>query len=110
MNMTRTAHDDPSTTISSMLGEIPNLSTQKKSNGATFLVGKKVFAFTRDDSVAMKLPKERSEEVIKKRGAKPLVMGKRVMKEWIVIKHADPEEYKKDLDLFKEALTFASSA
>jgi hypothetical protein len=36
-------------------------------------------------------------------------MGKTVMKEWIVIRRGDPENYKKDPDLFKEAMSYSSS-
>jgi hypothetical protein len=34
--------------------------------------------------------------------------GKSRKKEWAVIKHKDPKEYKKDLKLFKEAIAFVS--
>jgi hypothetical protein len=36
-------------------------------------------------------------------------MGKRTMKEWILLDHAKPSSYKKDLALFKEAITFVLS-
>jgi hypothetical protein len=31
------------------------------------------------------------------------------MKEWAVIEHNDPKEYKRDLKLFKEVIAFVSS-
>jgi hypothetical protein len=36
-------------------------------------------------------------------------MGKRTMKEWIVIEHPKPADYKKDLPLFKEAKAFVEA-
>ena len=36
-------------------------------------------------------------------------MGKRTMKEWIVIEHPKPADYKKDLALFKEAKAFVEA-
>ena len=36
-------------------------------------------------------------------------MGKRTMKEWIVIEHAQPADYKKDLALFREAEAFVEA-
>jgi hypothetical protein len=36
-------------------------------------------------------------------------MGKRTMKEWIVIEHSKPADHKKDLALFKEAKAFVES-
>jgi hypothetical protein len=42
------------------------------------------------------------------RYVEPLVMGIRVMKEWMIIKYKDPDEYKRVLGLFKEAMAFVS--
>lgn len=36
-------------------------------------------------------------------------MGKRTMKEWILLDYAKPSGYKNDLVLFKEAIAFVSS-
>jgi hypothetical protein len=36
------------------------------------------------------------------------VMGQRVMKEWVIIKYEDPNEYKNALELFNESMTFVS--
>lgn len=38
--------------------------------------------------------------------ARVLVMGKRVMKEWVVIGREDPREFENDLALFEEAMAF----
>ena len=103
------AEDEVASVLSLMLGGLPRVSSKNHFNHASFQVGKKVFAFTRSNGVAMKLPKEKIRELIETRDASPLVMGKRTMKEWIVIEHSDPSGYRKDLPLFKEAIAFASS-
>ena len=36
-------------------------------------------------------------------------MGKRTMKEWILLDRAKPADYKKDLALFKEAIAFVAA-
>jgi hypothetical protein len=36
-------------------------------------------------------------------------MGKRTMKEWIVIERSKPADYKKDLALFNEAKAFVEA-
>ncbi len=46
--------------------------------------------------------------LVDKENAEPLVMGKRVMKGWVIIKYKDTGEYKKAFDLFKEAMAFVS--
>lgn len=99
---------DPATMLSSMLGYLPGVSLKKHFHHTSFVVGGKVFAFTRNDGVAMKLAKEKIEELVDRRVASHLVMGKRTMKEWMVIQHDDPSEYKKYLALFKESLAFVS--
>jgi hypothetical protein len=103
------ADNDLTTILSSTLEDLPHVSIAKKVNHASFLIGKKVFAYTQGDGVVIKLPKEKIKELVDKKKASPLVMGQRVMKEWVVINHKDPAEYKKDLELFKEAIVFVSS-
>ena len=100
---------DLGTVVCSMLESLPGISVQKKFHNTSFLVAKKVFAFTRRDDVVMKLPEGKIQELMDKRRASHLVMGKRVMREWVVIQHNDPGGYREDLGLFKEAMTFVSS-
>ena len=95
--------------LSSMLTDLPNVYIEKKANHASFRVGKKVFAYTRDEDVVIKLPKEKVKELIDQQKASPLVMGKKEMKEWAVIQHSSPNAYKKDLALFKTSLAFVSA-
>lgn len=90
-----------------LLGDLPGVSVMEKFHHASFLVGKKVFAYMRPDGVVMKLPRERIEELLLTRAdACHLVMGKRVMKEWMVIMHDDLNQYREDVKLFKEAAAF----
>lgn len=103
------AENDFTTTLSFMLGSLPQVNIGKHINNTNFLVGKKVFAFIKGDSVAIKLPKAKIQELVDKKSASPLVMGKRVMKEWAVIRHEEAEEYIKDLALFQESIAFVAS-
>lgn len=103
------AKDDLASILSSMLEGLPGVNVKKSANRLSFLTGKKVFAFTQKDGVVLKLPQERIKALVNKKTASFLVMGKREMKEWVVIKHKDPKEFKKDLRLFKAAMAFVSS-
>jgi hypothetical protein len=80
----------------------------KKFHNTSFLIGKKIFALTKGDGVVVKLPKEKIKELVDRVNVEPLVMGIRVMKEWVIIKYKDPDEYKRVLGLFKEAMAFVS--
>jgi hypothetical protein len=100
------------TALSKLLATLPGVIEEKTEKHATFLINKKVFAFTRSgDSggVAIKLPKERIAELLPRKEISPLTMGKRTMKEWILLDHVKSSGYKKDLALFKEAISFVSS-
>jgi hypothetical protein len=103
------AKHDLTTILGSMLEDIPQVHTGKHLNHTNFLVGNKVFVFIQGESVVLKLPKERAKELLDKKQASQLVMGKRAMKEWVVITHQHPEEYQQDEKLFKEAIAFVSS-
>jgi hypothetical protein len=103
------AKDDRASILSSMLEGLPGVNAKKSANRLSFLIGKKVFAFTQREGVILKLPQEKIKALVDKKTASFLVMGKREMKEWAVIKHKEPKEYKKDLKLFKAALAFVSS-
>lgn len=107
----KTVHgkNDLGAMISAMLEGLPGVNVKKSANRLSFLVGKKVFAFTQRGRVVIKLPQEKIKTLAEKKTASFLVMGKKEMKEWAVIKHKDPKEYKKDFKLFKTAMAFVSS-
>ena len=71
--------------LSSILGPLPDVTEEKTETHATFLIKKKVFAFTRSSGpgVALKLPKERIDALRPKR-YHPSVHGQTTLKEWIV--------------------------
>ena len=93
----------------SMLQKLPGVAVGQKFNSTNFTVRKKVFAFTKGDGVVVKLPPETVKALLKTRRASLLVMGKRTMKEWVVIRYKNASEAKKHLGLFKEALDYVSS-
>jgi hypothetical protein len=98
--------------LSKLLMPLLGVSEKKTETHATFLVNDKVFAFTRSGGVggvALKLPKKRIAELLQREEISPLTMGKRTMKEWILLDYARPVSYQKDLALFKEAIVFVSA-
>ena len=97
-----------STVLSSMLEKLPDVVVGRKLNSTNFTVRKKVFAFTKGGGVVLKLPPETVKSLIRTRTASLLVMGKRTMKEWVVIDYKDPADAKKHLALFEEAMKYVS--
>jgi hypothetical protein len=94
--------------LAAMLAKMPRVVVGKKMNSMNFSIGKKVFGFTKGDGVVLKLPPETVKRVVDTGTAALLVMGKRTMKEWVVIRHRNPNDFKKDLRLFKEAMVFVA--
>ena len=95
--------------VSTLLAGLPGVTTQREFHNTSFLVKKKVFAFTRPDGAVLKLPEVKIRELVDTGPAARLVMGKRVMREWVVLRHDDPGAYRKDKKLFLEAMAFVSS-
>jgi len=103
------AQNDIGSVLVSMLAEIPGVVVKRKLTSANFTVKKKVFAFTKGDGVVLKLSRETIERLVEAGAASMLVMGKRTMKEWIVIRFRNPSDARKQLTLFKEAMAFVSA-
>ncbi len=95
--------------LTTMLSDLPGVETLQKLGHVSFLINKKVFAFTRPKGVVLKLPTDRIAELVKSSRATVLVMGKRKMKEWAVVEYSDSKKVIKDLPLFEEALMFVKS-
>ena len=71
------------------------------------MIDNRIFAFTRpDESAALKLPEARIAELIANGEIRHLIMGKRTMREWVVIPNiAAPG----NLKLLKEAMAYVAS-
>lgn len=100
---------DTETVLTKLLSDIPDVSVGEHIRRANFLVGNKVFAFIKGSGVAVKLPRKTAEDMVRTNNATPLVMGKRVMKEWVVIEHADPRDFQRELPLFMTSIGYVSS-
>ncbi len=88
---------------------LPTATVQRKMNGVSCMIGGKVFAFTRPEGVTLKLPEARVEELIDSRDAGFLVMGKKAMREWVVLRYGSPGEFLQDGKIFAEAMKFVES-
>jgi hypothetical protein len=90
-------------------GILPQASVVRKPSGAMFQIGTKIFAFTRPEGVAMKLPEIRIARLTEIRDASFLVMGTKTMREWVLLRYSGPGDYLKDAKLFGEAMDFVAS-
>ena len=91
-------------------GILPKTVVARKPSGAMYQAGTKIFAFTRPDGIAMKLPEERVRNLVDRReDAAFLVMGTKTMREWLMLRYSSPGDYRKDGKLFEEAMNFVAS-
>jgi len=95
--------------LTAMLGGLAGVKVKAHGARSNHTVGpkEKIFAFTRKEGVALKLPGDRVKDLEETRGAAALVMGKKVMKEWVVVPYATAPALRKDSKLIKEAMKFA---
>jgi hypothetical protein len=88
---------------------LPGTTVNGKFGGVSFFIGGKVFAFSRPKGLVLKLPPEAMEKALATREAQPLVMGKRVMRDWALLALASRESYTEELPLLKTAMKFVAS-
>ncbi|MBU1670358.1 MAG: TfoX/Sxy family protein [Actinobacteria bacterium] len=93
-----------------LLGD-PEVEPRKAFGYPSYSVNGKMFACVYGDGVSIKLPAERAAELVEGEGyALFEPMEGRKMREWVVVSHADPEEFRADADLLKESLDYVYHA
>ena len=80
---------------------------EKEGGGASFRVGKKIFAFTRPEGIAMKLPEARIRALMAHRNAEFLTMGQRTLREWMLLR-VERSVTNEDRALLREAMEFVA--
>jgi TfoX/Sxy family transcriptional regulator of competence genes len=86
--------------------KLPGAEARAKFGGASFFVDGKVFAFSRPKGLVLKLPPEVLAELLATREAEHLTMGKRVMRDWVLLRHSSQEAYVDEVTLLLSAMDF----
>jgi hypothetical protein len=72
-----------------------------------YYTNKKLFACIYEDGVAVKIPENKVNELIGKKGISHFQpMGRSKMREWILINREKPGEYLKDKEIFNDSIKF----
>lgn len=75
-----------------------------------YFIGKKLFACVYEDSVGIKLPLGKVQSLLGQAGITPFVpMGRHVMKEWVQLTRVDPDDFRKDMDIFEQSIQYVAS-
>jgi TfoX/Sxy family transcriptional regulator of competence genes len=80
--------------LDGLLLEIPGVKAGKMFGLPGYFINGKLFACVWEDGVALKLPQKEREELLRKKGVEPFVpMENRPMKEWVLIKRKNSQDY-----------------
>ena len=75
-----------------------------------YYINKKLVACIYENGVGVKVPEGTANELIGKKGIVHFQpMGRVKMREWIQINRDNPEDYLKDIDIFKTSMDFVAS-
>jgi hypothetical protein len=101
--------DERKAKIDAILLALPGVTAKKIGGVHAYIAGDRMFACLGDKGVGLRLPVARCTELQFSRGnvssfAPGGVAGTR---EWIQVQRDNPDDYDKDLELFRESLEFA---
>jgi len=103
-------NSDHKEVLDSILLNISVVDPGKMFGYPAYFVGGKLFACVYEDAVALKVPEDLANELLKREDIihfQPL--GRRKMKEWIQINKTNSNEYRKEKELFEASIEFVSS-
>ena len=108
---TNAANFDLGATLEKMLERVAGVLVARKMNSTNFTSKGKVFAFTKGKcEVVTKLPPDEVHKLLVSKKASPLVMGKRTMKEWVVVPCSLQRDCQRLLTHLEEAKTYVSKS
>ena len=96
--------------LDSFLLEIPGVKSGKMFGYPAYYIKKKLFACVYENGVGVKIPENKANELIGKKGIihfQP--MGRAKMREWIQINREISEDYLKDQEIFNISIKFVST-
>jgi hypothetical protein len=88
------------------LSQLKNVAIKEGASHTTFLVGKKVFGYTKKDDLVLKLPAPTAKKLVNSKNATFLTMGKRTMSEWVVIEHPKSSQFNSLKPLLEESIEY----
>jgi TfoX/Sxy family transcriptional regulator of competence genes len=96
--------------LDGMLLDIPGVKAGKMFGLPGYYVGGKLFACVWQDGVAIKLPEDMRERLLKRKSVEPFVpMEGRPMREWVLVTIKDSRGYLKYEDVFLSAVEYVLS-
>ena len=98
--------------LDSLLLRIPGVEAGELSGLPAYFIKQKMFACVHREAVAIRLPVAAATELqFSRADVTPFQPnGKPSTREWIQLNHADPDEYRKDVDLFNASIEFVKAA
>jgi hypothetical protein len=93
--------------LTTQLSQLKNVSIKEGASHTTFLVGKKVFGYTKKEDLILKLPVLTAKKLVNAKNATFLIMGKRTMSEWVVIEQPKSSQFNHLKPLLEESIGYS---
>jgi len=95
--------------LDSLLLDNPEVSLGKMFGYPAYYVGGKMFASFFEEGVCVKVPENVANELMQREGIEPFYPRGRRMREWVLLKRDEPEDFLNDKEIFQAAIEFVSS-
>ncbi|MBK8029960.1 MAG: MmcQ/YjbR family DNA-binding protein [Chloroflexi bacterium] len=109
--METTYREDHKAALDRILGVIPGVKISKAFGYPAYKIGGRIFCWVGQNGVTIKLPRERVDELVGSNGMHPFgPTATTVWREWLAIDREQSDDYRHDLELFEESISFVSGA
>jgi hypothetical protein len=94
--------------LDDLLMGIPGVTAKKMFGCPAYFIAGKAFVCVFEESVAIKLPKDQIDAVLKRSDAKPFAPGGQPMGGWVTITHKHSADYRGELGLMTNAVEYVA--
>jgi hypothetical protein len=94
--------------LDDLLLQIPGVTAKKMFGCPSYFIAGKAFVSVFGDGVAIKLPKDQMDAVLKRSDAKPFAPGGMPMGGWVLITHKNSADYRGELGLMNNAVEYVA--
>lgn len=101
--------EDVLAAVTALLADRPQAKSRPMFGPPGFAVGTRMFATLYDEGLAVKLPLAEVPAALARPDVEVFRPYGRTMREWVLIVHADLDQYEGDLDLLDAAIAYAGA-
>jgi hypothetical protein len=93
--------------IDELMLSMPDVEPGKAFGYPAYYINGKMFACIYEDGVAIKMPEDLVGRLLEKTFVSEFrPMNRHTMKQWVLISHENPEDFREDMDLFNTSMEY----